>query len=208
MIPVQDFPKEIILASASPRRRDLMQQLGLCFDIQPSNVDERTCGSCSPEELVSRLALLKAEDVAVHSNRSCLVIGADTIVVKDTVFGKPKDRQEAADMLIRLQGGWHEVITGVALVDIEAGYKDVSFERTHVEMMPLSRQQIEWYVQCGEADDKAGAYAIQGRAAAFVRGIRGCYTNVVGMPVHLLWDMLGRYRHYLSCLECSVIERL
>ncbi|AZR73289.1 septum formation inhibitor Maf [Anoxybacter fermentans] len=173
--------KKLILASASPRRRDLLKQIGLEFDIIPSNVDE-TIKESDPVQLVKKLALLKAKDVAQRANG--LVIGADTIVVDgQTVLGKPGSKKEAFQMLKSLSGRKHQVMTGVAVVDSENNNEWVDVEITQVYFRDLSDAEIERYVASGEPMDKAGAYAIQGKGALFVEKIEGCFFNVVGLPL-------------------------
>lgn len=183
----------IILASASPRRQLLMRQLGLPFRTIPSRVAEDLPAGLAPATRVERLAELKARDVAACIPEG-LVIGADTVVVLDgRVLGKPADAAEAEHMLMLLQGRQHEVFTGVALVAAGANRVLVTHERTLVAFKPLDLAQIRRYVASGEPLDKAGAYAIQGRAAAFVAGIQGCYFNVVGLPLARLADLLQEF---------------
>lgn len=185
----------IVLASASPRRAELLRQLGLEFQIQPSQVEEPEIAHTSPTTAVQALALAKAKGVAA-SLKVGLVIGADTIVVIDQqVIGKPDSDPDAIEILTRLSGNYHEVITGVALVDIDRGREVVWAEKTIVYFRNLRPSEIEEYVLSGEASDKAGAYGIQGRAAAFVERIEGCYFNVVGLPlaslVEKLWGLIA-----------------
>lgn len=183
----------IVLASASPRRRALLRQLGLPFRTVPSRVSEELSAELPPGARVERLAELKARHVAARIPQG-LVIGADTVVVVDgRVLGKPADPAEAEAMLMLLQGRWHEVFTGVAVVAGGGNRALVTHERTQVAFKPLDRVQIRRYVATGEPLDKAGAYAIQGRAAAFVAGIRGCYSNVVGLPLARLADLLEEF---------------
>jgi len=183
----------IVLASASPRRRALLRQLGLSFRTVPSRVSEELPAELAPGVGVERLAELKARDVAARVPEG-LVIGADTVVVVEgRVLGKPADAAEAEAMLALLQGRWHEVFTGVAVVAAGEGRALVTHERTEVAFKPLDADQIRRYVATGEPLDKAGAYAIQGRAAAFVAGIRGCYFNVVGLPLARLAGLLEEF---------------
>ena len=209
MIPLVDLSKKVVLASASPRRKELLERMGISFTLLPSSVEEEfpegfSAGTVSG--YVCRLSGRKAQDSASRTTEDCLVIGADTIVVKDgKVLGKPRDRQEAVVMLQSLQGGWHDVLTGVALVDRKFRYQEISHVCTHVEMMRLDRDQIERYADSGEYAGKAGGYAIQGLAAAFIPRVEGCWFNVVGLPVHLLYSMLLRYKSHAQ--RCgSVIE--
>ncbi|MBS7009727.1 Maf family protein [Anaerostipes sp.] len=173
--------KTLILASGSPRRREIWQQVGLEFSVIPSRKEE-VITKQDPKEAVMELALLKAEDIAGQTDSGCLVTGADTVVVKDgKILGKPKDEEDAARMLRMLSGGRHQVCTGVAC--ILNGQKKVFCQETSVQFYPLSEDEIKEYIKTGEPMDKAGAYGIQGKAAGFIRGIEGDYYNVVGFPI-------------------------
>ena len=183
----------IILASASPRRKQLLEQMGLKFDVIISDIEEKSPQGLAPEEISMELAYNKAMNVALHINEPAIVIGADTLVVKDRILGKPKDEEEARQMLRMLQGQTHQVITGLALVNPWTGKVLKSYEKTLVEMAPLTLQEIEYYVKTGEPMDKAGGYGIQGLAGIFISRIEGCYFNVVGLPIHLLWRMLKEF---------------
>ena len=189
---LEHFPK-IVLASASPRRANLLKQIGLEFQICPSRVDESAITDTSPDSAVQELALTKAKAVA-GNHMNGLVIGADTVVVINRrVIGKPEHAAHAVDILTQLSGVCHEVMTGVALVDLERRREVVWQEKTVVQFRKLHRREILTYVNSGEAVDKAGAYGVQGRAAAFVERIEGCYFNVVGLPlaslVERLWNL-------------------
>ena len=189
---LEHFPK-IVLASASPRRANLLKQIGLEFQICPSRVDESAITDTSPDTAVQELALTKAKAVA-RNHMNGLVIGADTVVVINRrVIGKPEHAAHAVDILTQLSGVCHEVMTGVALVDLERRREVVWQEKTVVQFRKLHRREILTYVNSGEAVDKAGAYGVQGRAAAFVERIEGCYFNVVGLPlaslVERLWNL-------------------
>jgi septum formation protein len=182
---------EIVLASASPRRQELLRQVGLSFRVVPSQVDEQVDEPMAPAALVKHLAVIKAREVA-RSEPGALVIGADTLVVVDgKVLGKPKDRADAIFMLERLSGRSHQVMTGVAV--LHGANEQVIHEVTQVEFLPLAREQIERYVDSGEAMDKAGAYGIQGRAASMVRAIHGDYFNVVGLPLSRTVQLLSAF---------------
>lgn len=182
---------EIVLASASPRRQELLQQMGVSFRIIPSQVDEHHPGAMAPADLVEHLALAKAREVADRVP-GALVIGSDTIVVvDDKVLGKPRDRADAIAMLEQLSGRAHQVMTGVAMV--APGRTLVEHEVTLVYFLPLTRAQIERYVDTGEPMDKAGAYGIQGQAAALIPSIEGDYFNVVGLPVCRTAQMLSKF---------------
>lgn len=181
----------IVLASGSPRRQELLRQIGLTFETVPSGVTEASIPGEVPAEMACRLALAKAADIAGR-HPDALVIGADTIVVLDgRVLGKPKGNGQACDMLASLAGRRHLVITGVALVQRNAGLTASGFEETSVWFQPLTDQQIARYVATGEPMDKAGAYGVQGRAAAFVERLEGDYFNVVGLPLNRLVRMLA-----------------
>ncbi len=180
---------ELILASASPRRQELLRQIGLSFTVIPSRLAENTA-ECNPVKKVKALALAKATEVAERTGRG-LVLGADTmVVIGDKILGKPSSSDEAAAMLRTLSGRVHRVCTGIALVDAATGRSRAATECTLVKFRSLSEREIEAYVASGEPLDKAGAYGIQGHAAVFVSGIKGCYSNVVGLPLSRLWQML------------------
>lgn len=179
----------IILASASPRRCQLLQQIGLEFKVIPAEVDENITAS-SPQELVKILASQKAQRVA-NSNPEALVIAADTIVVIDgEVLGKPKDEIQARLMLHMLSGRQHQVMTGLAVHSVDRDYRKTIVETTQVEFRSLTIDEIEAYIRTGEPFDKAGAYGIQERGALLVAGIEGCYFNVVGLPLNQLGLLL------------------
>ena len=187
--------KRIILASQSPRRRELLTQIGLKFEVIPSTVEE-VITSANPVEVVQELAQQKARDVAEVAGRemakdSLLVIGADTIVVYEgKILGKPEDKEDAVRMLTMLQGKEHSVYTGVALL---SGEREIVFaEETRVQMCPMTPEEILWYVNTGEPMDKAGAYGIQGLCARFIRQIQGDYNNVVGLPVGRIYQELKK----------------
>jgi septum formation protein len=186
------YPK-LILASASPRREQLLKQIGLEFEVMPSDFDESRLCMNNPTESVQQAALEKARAVARKLVEG-IVIGADTIVVyAGEVMGKPKDQSDAIQILKRLSGKKHEVITGVALVNARNNREYVWSEKTSVWFRQLSDIEIKKYVESGQPMDKAGAYGIQGRAAAFVKRIEGCYFNVVGLPLASLVENLKRF---------------
>ena len=187
--------KRIILASQSPRRRELLTQIGLKFEVIPSTVEE-VITSTNSVEVVQELAQQKARDVANVAAKetpkeSLLVIGADTIVVYEgKILGKPGDKEDAVRMLTMLQGKEHSVYTGVALL---SGEQEIVFaEETRVQMCPMTPEEILWYVNTGEPMDKAGAYGIQGLCARFIRQIQGDYNNVVGLPVGRIYQELKK----------------
>jgi septum formation protein len=173
----------LILASASPRRQELLASAGIAFEIIPSEADEGTRQGESPEEYVRRLAGDKATDVA-GKHRHRWVLAADTIVVIDgSILGKPKDPPEAREMLERLSEQEHRVITGYCILHSSSGKRRERRVITRVRFKRLSPEEIQHYLDTGEPFDKAGAYAIQGKAAFMVKEIWGSYTNVVGLPL-------------------------
>ncbi|ADL12097.1 Maf family protein [Acetohalobium arabaticum] len=174
---------KIVLASASPRRSQLLDQIGVEFIVQPSSVDESKFDGQAAINLVQQLAAAKSRDVANKLDKG-LVIGADTVVVHHgQVLGKPESDDEAYAMLSKLSGSCHQVITGLAVIDIENSTTRIDYKITEVEMREFSGQEISDYISTGEPMDKAGGYGIQERGAIFVTGIKGSYTNVVGLPV-------------------------
>jgi len=182
--------KRIILASASPRRVELLRMVGIPFEQVVGDAPEEVEGAEGPEEHVRILSRRKAEQVA-RGLSSGLVIGADTVVAIDgDILGKPKDVEDAARMLSRLSGRMHEVFTGVSLVSADTGAALSDAVRTGVVMRRMSEGDIRRYVATGEPMDKAGAYAAQGMAAPFVERVNGCFYNVVGLPLARLWEML------------------
>lgn len=186
--------KEIILASASPRRREIMTQVGIKFTVVTSDMEE-CYTSCRPEEVVKELALLKARDVAGKTTgKDLVVIGADTIVVQEgRILGKPGDEADAFGMLDRLQGKPHSVYTGVALLSFDKTgvcRENTYVGETKVFVCSMSSQEIWDYIRSGEPMDKAGAYGIQGRFAAYIDRIEGDYYNVVGLPISYICKML------------------
>lgn len=179
-----------ILASASPRRRELLQQIDASFEVKVSSVEEVTGGNLAPAEIVVENAVRKAKAVA-EAFPGDAVLGADTIVFLDgRVYGKPKDGEEAKAMLRALAGREHEVATGIAWVHAGEVFTDV--ETTRVFFAPLTEEAIDAYVKTGEPLDKAGAYAIQGRAAQFIESIEGSFSNVVGLPLYAVCQLAGK----------------
>lgn len=185
----------ILLASASPRRKELLQKAGIPFDAVPSNAEELPPEGVSPEELVKENALRKAKEVSSRFPGR-LVLGADTLVaVGDRVLGKPKDREDAKAMLRSLSGRAHRVLTGVALTD--GSRTQAETEETVVFFRELPEALIESYVSTGECDDKAGAYGIQGRGCILAERIEGDYCCVVGLPMCRVHRMLERFCYEL-----------
>ena len=189
----------LILASASPRRASLLSQIGLTFEVCPSDVVEPPLSmysNKSASEITRELALIKAKAVAQDHNDG-VIIGADTLVsLGGELLGKPSDDADALTMLTRLSGNSHEVVTGVTLIDAATGRDSVWSEATQVYFRELSSTEITAYIASGEASDKAGAYGIQGRGAAFVRRIEGCYFNVVGLPLASLVEHLSNFQFF------------
>jgi septum formation protein len=181
--------ERLVLASSSPRRAEILRAVGWPFETQAADVDESRREGEPPGEYVERLAREKAGAVA-RARLFGLVLGADTVVVVEgEVLGKPRDGEDARRMLRLLRGRWHEVLTGVALVRAEDARAAVAHERTRVRFAEMTEAEIDWYVSTGEPSDKAGAYAVQGRAALFINGLEGDYWNVVGLPVRLVYEL-------------------
>jgi len=180
----------LVLASNSPRRRELLEQAGMPYVSDPADVDESLLPGEKPDEYALRLALAKAIETSRRYTEG-LVLGADTIVVAGgDIMGKPVSREDAVRMLTILSGRAHRVLTGVAIVDAATGKSETSVESTEVRFRELSEDEIDAYAATGEPMDKAGAYGIQGRASVFVEGITGCFFNVVGLPLARVWSML------------------
>lgn len=184
---------QIILASGSPRRKELLEQIGVEFKIITSNKEE-VIKSTDPEEVVKELSLMKAEDVAAGVPGPAVILGADTVVAhKGQILGKPKDREDAIRMITSLAGDNHQVYTGVCILKKEAdgSVKKVSFaEGTRVTVYPMTTEEIERYVDSREPMDKAGAYAIQGLFAPYIKEIAGDYYNIVGFPIAGIYQRL------------------
>jgi septum formation protein len=184
------FDRPIVLASASPRRRFLLDLVGFDFEVVPPEVDEEEHADEDPVTHVHRLAEMKARSVA-GGLKEGLVMGADTIVLLDgDILEKPRDEQEAFEMLSRLAGVWHVVYTGLAVVDAATGAGAVGHETTRVRIRDMSPGEIRAYIGTGEPMDKAGSYGIQGYGAAIVEAVEGCYFNVVGLPLVRLLRLL------------------
>ena len=182
---------QLILASASPRRAELLRQAGIGFEVMPADVDEQVLPREAPEAYVRRVAESKAAAIAARAPRA-LVLGADTtVVVGKEILGKPVDEADARRMLQALSGRTHEVLTAVTLAGgAEPAGLATRVATTAVEFAAMTGDEIDWYVATGEPMDKAGAYAIQGRASRFVTRIAGSYSNVVGLPVAVVYDLL------------------
>ncbi|HET8933530.1 MAG TPA: Maf family protein [Polyangiales bacterium] len=188
--------RSLVLASGSPRRRDILEQLGVQFRVDVSGIDESLLPGETPPEHVQRLARDKGLAVRArlqHAADKPCVLSADTIVLlDDVVYGKPADDDDALRMLRKLSGRTHHVLTGLALCDAAGSFSEVAVHTTAVTFRELSEATLRGYVTSGEARDKAGAYAIQGLGTGLVRAISGSYTNVVGMPAVETLELLGR----------------
>jgi nucleoside triphosphate pyrophosphatase len=181
----------LVLASASPRRAEILRAVGWPFEKLAVSIDESIRQGEGAAPYVERLAREKAEAAAAQTGAGSLVLGADTtVVVGEEILAKPTDEEDARRMLRLLSGRWHEVLTGVALVrGGESGALRVAHERTRVRFAEMSEAEIDWYAGTGEPRDKAGAYAVQGRAALFIEEISGDYWNVVGLPIQLVYRL-------------------
>jgi septum formation protein len=194
----------LVLASASPRRRELLRNAGILFEVQPANIAEGPLPGESAKDCAERLAREKALVVAAQRPND-VVLGADTIVVVDNeILGKPSDAADAARMLRMLSAREHQVITGVCLVF--EGKARVASETTSVTMSEITDQEIAGYIASGEPMDKAGAYAIQGIASRWIPRIEGDYSNVVGLPVALVFGMLRQVSSQFSVLGAQKIR--
>ncbi|MCL6481388.1 MAG: Maf family protein [Firmicutes bacterium] len=181
----------LILASASPRRAEILRNAAIAFEVVPATVDESQRIGETPETHVRRLAIAKVRAVAAGVVPPALVLGADTAVLVDTLMlAKPASAEDARRMLRLLRGRTHEVLTGVALLRLPEGELLVEHERTRVTFAALSDTEVDDYIASGEPFDKAGGYAIQGRAGRFIPRIEGCYFNVVGLPLARVYRML------------------
>lgn len=180
---------KLVLASGSPRRAELLRAAGFDFTIRVADVDESVLSNETPRDYVARLSREKALAVATEGE---IVLGADTtVVVLNEIIGKPENANDAARMLRMLSGQWHDVLTGVSLVGNSQVRSEVAV--TRVKFAELSEDEIGWYVASGEPMDKAGAYGIQGYASRFVERIEGSYSNVVGLPVQMVYQMIADF---------------
>lgn len=184
---------KIILASASPRRKDIMESLDVKFDIIVGAVDESIDQQSEPEIVVKELAYKKAVAALNKVSTPSIIIAADTIVVGEEILGKPKDSEHATKMLNSLSGKSHRVMTGIVIIDNQNNNKVIHCETTRVFFKELTADEIQSYINTGEHMDKAGAYAIQGKAALFVKKIEGDYNNVVGLPIYILGELLHKH---------------
>lgn len=196
----------IILASASPRRKEILENTNVKFKIMASSIEELTLEGESPCKMVMRLAFEKGIDIAFRQ-KSDLVISADTIVVLDnTVLGKPKDEIEARKMITSLSGRTHQVITGISLINLDNNKKIIDYVISNVKFKNLSEEDINDYIRTKESLDKAGAYGIQGYGALLVEEIQGDYFNIVGLPISRLSDLLKKYFNINLFMEGDVSE--
>ena len=180
--------EKLVLASRSPRRTELLDRAGWPHEVMVAGIDESVRPQEDAATYVQRLARSKAEAVAERLKEG-LVLGADTTVVIDNeILGQPRDDADAKRMLSLLNGKWHEVLTGVALVRV-GGETRVAHETTRVRFSEMSENEIDWYVSSGEPVDKAGAYGIQGKAALFIEEIEGDYFNIMGLPIRLVYEL-------------------
>lgn len=184
---------ELILASASPRRKELLEKIGLPFTVQPAKGEERITQK-RPAAVVMELSRQKAEEIAAAQTGDCIIIGADTVVAKgEKIMGKPKDAADAKQMLRSIADDCHQVYTGVTLIRTGAHPQSVTFqEKTDVCLYPISDAELDAYIASGDPMDKAGAYGIQGDFAIYVKRIAGDYYNVVGLPIGRVYQELKR----------------
>ena len=185
--------RRLVLASASPRRRELLSEIGLRFQVRSSDVPEEYEDDLSPEQVAIVLAARKSEAVA-QQEPGTIVLGADTIVVLDGhILGKPENAEHARDMLRMLRGRWHAVITAIAVTDNLTGNAAISSVTTGVKMLYFDDAALDAYIATGEPMDKAGSYAVQGRGGEFIETVDGCYSNVVGLPLCETARLLGDF---------------
>jgi septum formation protein len=183
--------EKVVLASSSPRRKELLDAVGWPYEAIVAGIDESVLPNEEPAAYVQRLARSKAEAVAARLEAG-LVLGADTtVVIENEILGQPEDDQDARRMLRLLNGKWHEVLTGVAVVRV-GGETRVDYETTRVRFAEMSDREIDWYVATGEARGKAGAYGIQGAAGLFIKEIQGDYFNIVGLPIRLAYELAAK----------------
>ena len=187
--------EKLVLASSSPRRKEILDAVGWPYEAIVAGIDESLLPNEEPATYVQRLARSKAEAVAERL-QSGLVLGADTtVVIENQILGQPEDDDDARRMLKLLNGKWHEVLTGVAVVRVggDSGSESlVDYETTRVRFAEMSAEEIDWYVATGEARGKAGAYGIQGAAGLFIEEIQGDYFNIVGLPIRLAYELVAK----------------
>lgn len=196
----------IILASASPRRKEILENASVKFEVMASSIEELTLDGESPCQMVMRLAFEKGMDIASRK-KSDLIISADTIVVIDnTVLGKPENEIEARKMITSLSGRTHQVITGISLINLDNNKKIIDYVISNVKFKNLSEEDINDYIRTKESLDKAGAYGIQGYGALLVDEIQGDYFNIVGLPISRLSDLLKKHFNINLFMEGDVSE--
>jgi septum formation protein len=183
---------KFVLASASPRRRELLASIGLTFDVIPSDIPEVRDEHESPEEYVARLSREKANAIARKHPDDWVIAADTTVLLGEELLEKPLDGADAERMLATIAGRTHIVYTGVTLQNVSRDWCETRIAESEVRMLPLSSEDIAWYVKTGEPLDKAGAYAVQGIGAMFIDSIHGSYTNVVGLPLATLFQMLRK----------------
>jgi len=185
--------KKLVLASGSPRRAEILERAGWPHEVIVAGIDESLRPQEPPAAYVQRLARSKAEAVAQRLEEG-LVLGADTtVVIEGQILGQPEDDADARRMLRLLNGKWHEVLTGVALVRV-GGESRVDYETTRVRFAEMSESEIDWYIATGEPFGKAGAYGIQAKAALFIEEIQGDYFNIMGLPIRLIYELAADFR--------------
>ncbi|HEU0253598.1 MAG TPA: Maf family protein [Pyrinomonadaceae bacterium] len=189
---MNELREKLVLASSSPRRAEILERAGWAHEVMVAGIDESVKPNEEPAAYVQRLARSKAEAVARRLSEG-LVLGADTTVVIDNqILGQPCDEADARRMLGLLNGKWHEVLTGVAVVRV-GGEARVAYETTRVRFAEMSSGEIDWYIASGEPFGKAGAYGIQGKAALFIEEIAGDYFNIMGLPIRLVYELTDSY---------------
>ncbi len=190
--------EKIVLASSSPRRLELLKQIGITPEVIVSNA-ETPISEGEPEDIVMDLATLKARDVARKVGKKTVVIGADTIVAIGTeILGKPSSHEDAAEMLKRIEGRMHHVYTGVCMIyrGEDGDMENVFYDKSGVQIVSMSEEEINAYAALDEPMDKAGSYAVQGIFARYIKSINGSYANVMGLPVSLVWQGLKELYEY------------
>jgi septum formation protein len=186
---------KLVLASASPRREEILKKLNLKFTIVPSKINEEEFTESDPVELVKKLALEKAKSVS-ELVEEAIVIAADTVVVyNNKILGKPEDEADAKEILSYLSSNQHQVITGVAVLNSQTKESHVDHNITDVKMMTMTEKEIDNYIETGEPMGKAGSYAIQGYGGLFVEEIKGSYHSVMGLPIHQLAKLLDKFNY-------------
>src|SRR5881394_2567526 len=182
-----ELPK-IILASASPRRAEILRTVGWPFEALPVDIDETRHNGENAIDYVQRLAREKATPARTRKPASMIIAADTTVTIDDHILEKPTDESDAVRMLQLLNNRWHRVLTGIAIISPETSKSIVAHEETKVKFAPMSDEEIDWYVKTGEPMDKAGAYAIQGLGSRFIEEITGDYFNVVGLPIRLVYE--------------------